>query len=227
MTKRIVASVLSAIFFIFAFAACDNSSDIASSDAEPAMEEIIEFQPIDLADAVTHDNYASVYDMIGQAVTIDMVQEDEETGLAYVTVDGTRYELGMDFLSAAMVYNTDGQESVFNQWWKLYVQRWNYLSPEIPIYSDRHFDIYNAKLENFVTAPYWTAADAIIGAKVKDDAENSVVLGSSNELTGAFRKSKWGKSSSVSSDYDIENLVSGYATVQTDKTGNMTDAGMN
>ncbi len=221
MTKRIVASVLSAIFFVFAFAACDNSSDIASSDAESAMEEIIEFQPIDLADAVTHDNYASVYDMIGQAVTIDMVEEDEETGLAYVTVDGTRYELGMDFLSAAMVYNTDGKESVFNQWWKLYVQRWNYLSPEIPIYSDRHFDIYNAKLENFATAPYWTAADAIIGAKVKEGAENSVVLGSSNELTGAFRKSKWGKSSSVSSDYDIENLVSGYATVQTDKTGNM------
>lgn len=100
-------------------------------------------QEIDLSDAVTREDFTSVYDKIGSKVTIDMVTEDEN-GFAFVTVDGKKYELGMDFLSMAMVYNTQvpagstkykTQEDVFNQWWKLYIQRWNYLAPEVPLYS--------------------------------------------------------------------------------------------
>ncbi len=183
------------------------------------------FQDIDLADVVEHSDHTSVYEMIGSKVTADMVTERD--GLAYVTVDGVEYELGMDFLSMAMVYNTAVPENskfansteIYNFWWKLYIQRWNYLVPEIPLYSNQYYDLYNAKIENFVTTPYWGAADAIVAATVKSGNANSVILGSNTDLTGAFRNSSWGKSSPASSDLDIQNLTSGYSTVQTNAGG--------
>ena len=223
MTKRILALVLACVLSVFAFAACDNDGETTSTTSgnESTNEQPkATYQEIDLADVVEHKDYTSVYEMIGSKVTIDMVEEDEDTGLAYVTVDGVKYELGMDFLSGAMVYNSP-DEAAFNQWWKLYIQRWNYLVPEVPLYSNQYFDLYNAKIEGLVTTPYWSPADAIIAATVKEGADNSVILGSATELSGAFRNSSWGKSSPGSSDLDIENLTSGYATVQTDKSGNM------
>ncbi len=184
------------------------------------------YQTIDPADAVSHADRTTVYDTIGKHITIDMVQEDEN-GLAWVEYEGTRYQLGMDFLSFAMVYNCavpegsdyQTQEDVFNQWWKLYIQRWNYLVPEVPLYSNQFFDLYNAKIQNFVTTPYWGAADAIVAATIKAGNTNSVILGSSTDLSGAFRNSAWGKSSPGASDQDIESLVTGYATLMTDKNG--------
>ncbi|MBE6557838.1 MAG: hypothetical protein E7661_02350 [Ruminococcaceae bacterium] len=151
----------------------------------------------------------------------------EEEGLAYVEYEGVTYELGMDFLSMAMVYNTsvpenggfETAEDVYNFWWKLYIQRWNYLAPEVPLYSNQYFDLYNAKIQNFATTPYWAPADAIIAASVKEGAENSVILGSSTDLSGAFRSASWGKSSPGSADLDVQNLTSGYATVMTNKDG--------
>lgn len=209
--KKVLALVLVA-FMLLSMFACGKT------------EKPVEYQPIDPADAVAHEDYTSVYSKIGSKVTIDMVEEDEETGLAYVTVDGTKYELGMDFLSMAMVYNTKPvgdmtATDAYNEWWKLYIQRWNYLVPEIPLYSNQYFDLYNAKIENFVTTPYWSPEDAIIAAKVKEGYANSVILGSATELSGAFRNSSWGKSSPGSSDLDIQTLTSGYDTIMSDKTG--------
>jgi len=111
------------------------------------------------------------------------------------------------------------EEDVYNEWWKLYIQRWNMLVPEVPLYSNQYFDLYNAKFQNFVTTPYWGAADAIIATTVKEGAENSAILGSSTDLSGLFRNSTWGKTSPASSDLDIENLVSGYATEMTGPDG--------
>ena len=182
------------------------------------------YEDYDPADVVKHGSFESVYNKIGSKVTIDMVEEDKDTGLAYVTVDGVKYELGMDFLSMAMVYNLEStkyasNDDVYNEWWKLYIQRWNYLMPEIPLYSNQYFDLYNAKIQNFVTTPYWGPADAIIAASVKAGESNSVILGSNTDLSGAFRDSDWGKSSPGASDLDIENLTSGHATVMTNSAG--------
>ncbi len=235
MTKRIFALVMVMAMVVCAFAACSGDTDTQSGatadqagtsstvEQKPAV-----YQEIDLADVVEHKDYTSVYETIGSKVTIDMVEEDADTGLAYATVDGVKYELGMDFLSGAMVYNTSvpagsteytTEEDVFNEWWKLYIQRWNYLAAEIPLYSNQYFDLYNAKIQNFVTTPYWGPADAIIASKVKDGAENSVILGSATDLSGAFRNSSWGKSNPGSSDLDVENLTTGYSTVQTNSEG--------
>ena len=215
--KKILAIALVLVLVLSLFAGCAQTGE-GTKDI---------YQPIDLADAIEHESYESVYEAIGANITIDMVEEDTDTGLAYVTYEGVKYELGMDFLSMAMVYNCkpagsyETAEDVYNQWWKLYIQRWNSLALAVPLYSNQYFDLYNAKIENFSTTPYWGAADAIIAAKVKDGENNSVILGSSTELSGAFRASSWGKSSPGSADLDIENLTSGYSTVQTGPDGAM------
>ena len=104
------------------------------------------------------------------------------------------------------------EEDVYNEWWRLYIQRWNYLVPEIPLYSNQYFDIYNAKFENFKTSPYWGARDAIIATTVKSGEQNSAIIGSSTDLSGMFRNASWGKSSPAASDNDIQTMTSGYAT---------------
>ena len=58
-----------------------------------------------LSDYEYGTDYISLYEAIGDQVTVDMVEEYD--GLAYVTVDGVEYELGEDFLSMAMVYKTE------------------------------------------------------------------------------------------------------------------------
>ncbi len=174
-------------------------------------------------DVITRESHVSVYEKIGAGVTVDEVREGED-GRAYLTVDGREYELGMDFLSMAMVYNATPAgrfttaEQAYNEWWRLFMQRWNYLAPEVPLYSNQYYDIYNAKIDKLETSPYWGVTEAIISAKVLSD-ENAVILGSHTELSGAFRNAAFGKSSAGSADLDIQNLTSGYATVVTDAGG--------
>ena len=175
------------------------------------------------ADIITRENYTSVYSQIGKGLTIDKVVEKDD-GRAYTTVDGKEYELGMDFLSMAMVYNTtpvgelDTPTKVYNEWWRLFMQRWNWLVPEVPLYSNQYYDIYNAKINELKTNPYWSVTDAIVGAKVVS-GENAVVLGSHTELSGAFRDASFGKSSPSAGDLAVQTLTSGYATVATDQKG--------
>ena len=172
-------------------------------------------------DVVQRTDFRSVYEEIGGRVTVDMVTEKD--GLAYVTVDGKEYELGLDFLSMAMVYNTrpagtfSTSETVYNEWWRLYIQRWNYLAPEVPLYSNQYYDVYNAKIDRLNTNPYWGVENAIISAKVT--GESSVILGSITELSGMFRSAGFGKSSPGAADLAIETMTSGYSTVNTDMGG--------
>ena len=239
MKKKLLALLLVAATAMSCIACGDNKAtseskvesstqateSTATSETQKA-EEVV-YEEVDVKDAVLHSDFTSVYDKIGANVTIDMVTEDPDTGLATITYEGKEYEAGLDFLSMAMVYNCTPagdyktEEEVYNQWWKLFIQRYNYMALEIPLYSNQYFDLYNAKLENFVTSPYWGTASAIVAATVKEGAENSVILGSATELSGAFRESSWGKSSPGSSDLDIEELTSGYSTVQTGIDGAM------
>ena len=175
------------------------------------------------ADIISREQYTSVYSVIGKGLTIDKVVEKSD-GRAYALVDGKEYELGMDFLSMAMVYNTqpvgelDTPTKVYNEWWRLFMQRWNMLAPEAPLYSNQYYDIYNAKIDSLKTSPYWGVTDAIVGAKVLS-GDNSVVLGNITDLSGAFRNAAFGKSAANVADLSIQELTSGYATVVTDMGG--------
>lgn len=75
-------------------------------------------------------------------------------------------KLGMDYLSFAMVYDAT-TEAEYNEWWKAYIERWNELLPDIPLYSNYYYDIYNAKIQNFKTGPFWSPVDALLYCTVE------------------------------------------------------------
>jgi ABC-type transport system substrate-binding protein len=182
-----------------------------------------------LENVVQREDYTSLYDTYGKSITLNEVTEDEN-GLAYIEVDGQKRELGMDFLSMAMVYNATPTPAfptataAYNEWWKLFMQRFNYLVPEVPLYSNRYYDVYNAKIDKLDTSPYWSVTDAIVSAKVIS-GENAVILGSNTDLTGSFRNAGFGKSAPGAADNALQKLCSGYSTVSIDKNGNYVWAG--
>lgn len=80
-------------------------------------------------------------------------------------VEASGDKLGMDYLSMAMVYNATTEEE-YNEWWMAYIERWNELMPDIPLYSNYYYDVFNAKLQNFVTSPFFGPANAVLYANV-------------------------------------------------------------
>lgn len=175
-------------------------------------------------------DYISLYEKYGDDVTIADVTEDETTGKCYITKDGKQYELGLDFLSRAMVYNVDVPENsdkyktaddVYAQWWKLYIQRWNYMMPEVPLYANQYYDLYNAKITGVKenpTNPYWGPADAVIDwASTK--ADNGIILGSTTDLSGKFRYATFGGTNPGAADLDIQKMIVGLDTVTATKEG--------
>ena len=75
-------------------------------------------------------------------------------------------KLGMDYLSMGMVYNATTEEE-YNEWWMAYIERWNELMPDIPLYSNYYYDVYNANIENFQTSPFFGPARAILYSNIK------------------------------------------------------------
>ena len=172
-------------------------------------------------------DYTSLYSQFGKDTTIADVTEDEETGLCYIEKDGTQYELGLDFLSMAMVYNTqvvdgwDTEDDVYATWWRLYMQRWNYLMPEIPLYANEYYDLYNAQIkgtDEHPTNPYWSPAAALIDW-TSEKEDNSIILGNTTDLSGKFRYANFGGSNPGAADLDVQELSTGLETVATTKEG--------
>ena len=172
-------------------------------------------------------DYTSLYSQFGKDTTIADVTEDEETGLCYIEKDGTQYELGLDFLSMAMVYNTqvvdgwDTEDDVYATWWRYYMQRWNYLMPEIPLYANEYYDLYNAQIkgtDEHPTNPYWSPAAALIDW-TSEKEDNSIILGNTTDLSGKFRYANFGGSNPGAADLDVQNLSTGLETVATTKEG--------
>jgi len=182
---------------------------------------------VSLDDKVWGQDYTSLYEKYGADITIDAVKEDDD-GMAYITVDGKDYTLGLDFLSMAMVYNVDvpadhdvykTADDVYAGWWKYYITRWNYLLPEIPLYSNEYYDLYNTKItgvKDNPTNPYWGPASALIDW---DSTDGQLIMGSATDLSGKFRYPSFGASSPGASDNDIGNMISGLETVAPNKEG--------
>lgn len=81
-------------------------------------------------------------------------------------VEASGDKLGMDYLSMAMVHNATTEDE-YNHWWMAYIERWNELMPDIPLYSNLYYDVYNTKLENFETSPFFGQHRAIVYANIK------------------------------------------------------------
>lgn len=172
-------------------------------------------------------DYTSLYSQFGKDTTIADVTEDEETGLCYIEKDGVEYELGLDFLSMAMVYNTqvvdgwDTEDDVYATWWRYYMQRWNYLMPEIPLYANEYYDLYNAQIkgtDEHPTNPYWSPAAALIDW-TSEKEDNSIIMGNTTDLSGKFRYAAFGGTNPGAADLDVQNLSTGLKTVAITKEG--------
>lgn len=172
-------------------------------------------------------DYVSLYSKYGKDITIADVTEDEETGFAYIEKDGVEYELGLDFLSMAMVYNTtpagdyETADDVYAAWWRLYMQRWNALLPEIPLYSNEYYDLYNAQIkgvEEHPTNPYWSPSDALIDW-TSEKEDNSIILGNTTDLSGKFRYATFGGTNPGAADLDVQDMTRGLETIATTKEG--------
>ena len=223
--KKLLALLmtLAMVFSVF-------GSVIAESVDAANIEDQPEFQVMTLGNYKYGEDYTSLYAKVGSSITIADVEEDEETGFGYITVDGEKKLLGLDFLTMAMVYNTtpagdyETEDDVYAAWWRLYITRWNYLLPEVPLYSNEYYDLYNAQIkgvEEYPTNPFWGPASALIDwSSEKED--DSIILGSSTELSGQFRVPAFGKNSPGSSDNDINALTIGLSTVETTKEGGYT-----
>jgi len=254
--KKLLALLL-ALVMVFALAACGESAEEPKEEetettepettepettepettepetTEPETEEIVynpsSIQLLNGKEYGVDADYISLYDKFGKEASIADVEEDPETGLAYFNApDGNKYELGLDFLTMAMVYNTstegtdfETEDEVYAEWWKFYITRWNYLLPEIPLYSNEYYDVYNAAIkgvDEHPTNPFWGPARALIDwSSEKEDG--SFIMGSSTDLSGKFRVSNFGSSSPGSSDNDVSYLVNGLETVVTTKEG--------
>ena len=220
--KKLMALLLSMmmVLSVFSFAGAENvSADSIADDPE--------FQVMNLGNYKYGEDYISLYEQVGKDITIADVHEDEETGFGYITVDGEEKLLGLDFLTMAMVYNTtpagdyETEEDVYAAWWRLYITRWNYLLPEVPLYSNEYYDLYNAQIkgvQEHPTNPFWGPQRALIDWS-SEKADDSIILGNSTELSGQFRIPSFGKSSPGASDNDIGFLTAGLETVSTTKEG--------
>ena len=234
--KKLLSLVL-AVVMVLGLVACGGNAPETTAPAEttPAAPETTAAPAADiaelksLANKVYGEDYVSLYSKFGKDVTIDQVIEDPETGFAYIEIDGTLYTLGMDFLSYAMVYNCavpeggiwETEDDVYATWWKLYIQRWNYLLPEIPLYSNEYYDLYNAQIGGvveFPTNPYWSPASALIDW-TSSKADNSIILGNATDLSGKFRYATFGGSNPGAADLDVQNLIVGLETVVASKEG--------
>ena len=186
-----------------------------------------EFDVMTLGSKEYGTDYESLYAHVGKDITIADVTEDPDTGLAYITVDGEQRLLGLDFLSWAMVYNNTPagdyatEDDVYAAWWRYYITRWNSLLPEIPLYSNEYYDLYNAKIgqvQENPTNPYWSPSDALIDW-TSDKDDHDIIIGNSTELSGQFRYATFGKSNPGAADQDVETLTSGLETVSRTKEG--------
>lgn len=192
-------------------------------------EEKIPYEAIDDNDIVkdlTYGvDYKTLYDQFGNEADASKLTF-KSNGLAYQTFsDGKEYELGLDFLSMAMVYKSKN-EGEYVKWWKAFIQRWNYLLPEVPLYSNQYYDVFDARVidkESVIknpTNPYWSVANALIDWKpTAGNADKKIIIGNTTELSGNLRLSTFGVSSPAASDYDIDGLINGYSTVVANKVG--------
>ena len=74
----------------------------------------------------------------------------------------------MDKLSMDMVYGVEsGDDEKYLGIWRQFIQRWNELLPEVPLYSNTYITVIPDWLLDYEQTAFWGFADAIIGAKIK------------------------------------------------------------
>ena len=73
----------------------------------------------------------------------------------------------LDKLSMDMVYGVEaGDDEAYLEIWKEFIQRWNYLLPEVPLYSNIYISLFPDWLEGYDQSSYWDFNQAILYADI-------------------------------------------------------------
>ena len=88
------------------------------------------------------------------------------------TLAGTTYNPGglkddkIDELTEKMQKLDPTQREEFREMFVEFVVRWNELLPNIPLYSNEYFDVYNTRIEGLQSTPVWSWAKDICDIKI-------------------------------------------------------------
>lgn len=73
------------------------------------------------------------------------------------------FDEALDKASMDMVYGIEpGDNEAYRAKWVEYIDIWNDVLPEVPLYSNEYYDIYNAKIQNYEVNPLWSCTDQIV-----------------------------------------------------------------
>lgn len=105
------------------------------------------------------------------------------------------------------------QKDEFAAYFVQFVQRWNELLPNLPLYSNEYFDIYNKRIEGLQSTPVWGWSDDIADIRIKSGA-NKLVVGTP-QMNGDF------VAGFGSNAYDVyvRDLIHGYGTLVETENG--------
>jgi peptide/nickel transport system substrate-binding protein len=70
-------------------------------------------------------------------------------------------ELTIDELTVLMRELDPTQRAEFLEYWFAFVVRWNKLLPNLPLYSNEYYDVFNKRISGVTTSPFWDWSDAI------------------------------------------------------------------
>jgi peptide/nickel transport system substrate-binding protein len=84
--------------------------------------------------------------------------EDSPTSPAAPLATG---EKTLDELTSALRTVEPGNTTAYLALWREYQLRWNKLIPNVPLYSNQYYDVFDAKLKGVETTPFWNWAAQI------------------------------------------------------------------
>jgi peptide/nickel transport system substrate-binding protein len=71
-------------------------------------------------------------------------------------------------LAKDMVLVDPSDKTTFESKFVSFIERWNYLLPDLPLYSNTYHDFYNAKLKNYNPNGIWDMSYALMKAYVEE-----------------------------------------------------------
>ena len=75
----------------------------------------------------------------------------------------------LDWLTMKMVYGVESDDTeAYLTLWRLFIQRWNELMPQVPLYSNIYITMYPDWLENYSQDSFWDFQQAIVYATVAE-----------------------------------------------------------
>ena len=107
-------------------------------------------------------NFTSLYDQ-SYSFTLDPALVADGYNSDFI------FDEELDKLSMDMVYGVEaGDNDAYLEIWQNFIQRWNYLLPEIPLYSNIYVSVFPDWLEDYDQSSYWDFNQAILYANIVD-----------------------------------------------------------